>query len=103
MHFVLGILGATSTIVAIFGVLEFVLFLLRLHGPFTATGEALMFLASFGRRRPRFTWQAVPRQGGFVRDPVGITAAAALGIAFWLVVIIVAVSALGPLRPVHEW
>jgi hypothetical protein len=103
MHFVLGMLGVFSTIIAIFGVIELVLFLLRLHGPFTATGEALIFLATFGRRRPRFTWQAAPRQGGFVRDSVGIAAAAALGIAFWLVVIVVALSVLGPFRPVHEW
>ena len=103
MRFVVSVLGVISAVMAIFGVVERVLLLFRLHGPFTATGEALMFLASFGRRRPRFTWQVGHRQGSLFRDSVGIVAAAALGIVFWLVVVVAVLCVLGPFKPVHEW
>ena len=96
-------LALISLLFALVGIVELVLFLCRLHVPFTATGEALIYLGTFGRRRPRFTWIAEPRQRSFTRDVFTVAAAAALGIAFWISVVVAILCIFGPFPPVHQW
>ena len=55
MHAVVTILTVVSAAAALLGLVEILLLLFRLHAPFTATGEVLLFLLSLGRRKPRYT------------------------------------------------
>ena len=83
---------------------DFVVFLLRLHGPFTATGEALLFAGSFGRRKAQHAkhlWVNPFKLPG--REFRSLLAVSSLGVAFWLCVALALLYVHGPLPQVHEW
>jgi hypothetical protein len=92
--------AATAVLVAI----DVLVLLLRMHAPFTATGEALLFVGTFGRRKPRFIGQ--PWKSSFRGNSGQIGSmlfASSLGALFWLLVVGALLYAAGPLPQVHEW
>lgn len=104
MHVFAILIAALSTVVAVLAFIDACLFFLRLHGPFTATGEALLFALSFGRRKPRFFGRLRANPVGLTRSEfVSLLKSAALGVFFWLAIAIVALYIHGPLKPIHEW
>ena len=104
MSVVATVVALTGVLVSVLVAIDVLVALLKMHGPFTATGEALLFVASLGRRKPRFTaqvWKSPLRlSAGELRS---LLAASGLGAFFWLLVIAAALYALGPIPQVHQW
>jgi hypothetical protein len=104
MQVVATVVALTGALISVLVAIDVLVFLLRMHGPFTATGEALLFVATLGRRKPRFIaqlWRSPFRlNAGQLRS---LLAAAGLGAFFWLLVIGAALYALGPIPQVHQW
>lgn len=104
MRILVTAVAIASALITVLVAIDVLMFLFRLHGPFSATGEALVFLGSFGRRKPRFTKK-------LWRSPLTLDASelrsllrrSGLGAVFWLSVLFAAVYVLGPIPPVHEW
>src|SRR5688572_5683745 len=100
MHILVVAVTLLSAVVSVLVAIDFVVFLLRMHGPFTATGEALLFVSTFGRRKPRFTgeqFRKSPFHGnrGQIRS---MLLASSLGALFWLLVVGALLYAAGPFR-----
>jgi len=104
MHIVATVVALISAVISVLVAIDLLVFLLRMHGPFTATGEALLFCASLGRRKPRFIaqiWKSPLRlSAGELRS---LLMASGLGALFWLLVACAMLYAFGPIPQVHEW
>lgn len=104
MHIVATVVTLTGVLISVLVVMDVLVFLLRLHGPFTATGEALLFIVSLGRRKPRFSaplWKS-PLQLK-AEELRSLLAASGLGVLFWLLVAGAALYAFGPIPQMHQW
>jgi hypothetical protein len=104
MHIVATVVALAGALILVLVAMDVLVFLLRMHGPFTATGEALLLVISLGRRKPRFIaqlWKSPLRlNAGELRS---LLAASGLGALFWLLVVGALLYALGPIPQVHEW
>lgn len=104
MQIVATVVALTGALISVFVAIDMLVFLLRMHGPFSATGEALLFIGSLGRRKPRFIAQLrkspLRLNAGELRP---LLAASSLGALFWLLVAGAIFHALGPIPQVHEW
>jgi|SRR5688572_2544778 len=104
MSIVVAAVTLMSAAMAVLVAIDVLVFLLRMHAPFTATGEALLFVGTFGRRKPRFTGQLWKSSFRGNRGPIGsMLFASSLGALFWLLVVGAVLYAAGPLPQVHEW
>jgi hypothetical protein len=104
MQIVATVVALTGALISVLVAIDVLVLLLRMHGPFTATGEALLFIGSLGRRKPRFIarlWKSpLELNAAELRS---LLAASGLGALFWLVVVGAALYALAPIPQVHEW
>lgn len=98
------IIAVASALITLLVAIDGIALLLTMHGPFTATGEVLLFLLSFGRRKPRFTKHLWRSPAAFDWSTLAsLLRIAALGASFWILLALVALYAYGPLPQVHEW
>ncbi len=104
MHIVATIVALAGALISVLVAIDVLVFLLRMHGLFTATGEALLFVVSLRRRKPRFSaqlWRNPLRlDAGELRS---LLVTSGLGALFWLLVVGALLYALGPIPQVHEW
>jgi len=104
MQVVATVIALAGALISVFLAIDILVFLLRMHGPFTATGEALLFIGSLGRRKPRFIaqlWKSPLRPNA--SELRSLLAASSLGALFWLLVAGAMFHAFGPIPQVHEW
>jgi hypothetical protein len=101
MHVLLAVVFA---VLLVFGFLDIVMFALRLNGPLVATGEMLLFLATLGQRRRRFSGRPNVRPSTMgTSDLRSLLGCALLGASFWLLVALAAWFEFGPIKPIQEW
>jgi hypothetical protein len=104
MRIVATVVTLTGVLLCVLVLIDVFVLLLRMHGPFTATGEALLFIASLGRRKPRFSAQPWKSPLQLKAEELrSLMAASGLGALFWLLVAGAALYAFGPIPQVHEW
>jgi hypothetical protein len=104
MRIVATVVTLTGVLISVLVVLDVLVFLLRMHGPFTATGEALLFIASLGRRKPRFSAQPWKSPLQLKAEELrSLLVASGLGALFWLLVAGATLYAIGPIPQVHQW
>jgi hypothetical protein len=104
MHILITVIAIAGALMSVLVAIDMLMFMLRIHGPFTATGEALLFVVSLGHRKFRFTKHLcrspLALRGHELRS---LLAVSGLGVLFWLSLAAVALYVHGPIKQVHEW
>jgi hypothetical protein len=104
MQIATTLVALTGTLLAVLVAIDMLVFLLKMHSPFTVTEESLLFVVTLGRRKPRFIARLrrspLRLNAGEIRS---LLAASSLGALFWLAVVGVTLYALSPIPQVHEW